>query len=158
MWIVWIAAGILVVLVVYLLNWATSDGLDNLDDAEKVAVQFWTVELFHYDKQKMEQLIVPNTEINTDAKPLYPPKPGKVFVTSFPKRIDKREVYMYISPELDKVNGLLQQLTLVLENGEWKVLDEKGYETRRIPFEDFQQTPEYKMMFGNAEWKEVTIH
>jgi hypothetical protein len=53
---------------------------------------------------------------------------------------------------------LLQQLTLVLENGEWKVLDEKGYETRRIPFEDFQQTPEYKMMFENAEWKEVTIH
>jgi hypothetical protein len=154
----WIAAGILVVLAAYFLIQATSDGQDNLDDAEKVAVQFWTVELFHYNKQKMEQMIDPTSNINTDAKPLYPPKPGKVFVTSFPKKLDERQVYMYISPELDNHNALLKQVTLVLENGEWKVLDEKGYETRRIPFEDFQQTPEYKMMFENAEWKEVTIH
>jgi hypothetical protein len=153
---IWIAAGILVVLSAYLIHWATSN---DLDDAEKVAVEFWTAELFHHDKQKMEHLISSKSTIDTNEKLLYPPKPGKVFVTSFPEGPDERQVFMYVSPELDKENGLLKQLTLVMENGEWKVLDSKGIDTHgRLPFEAFQGTPEYKAMFGNAEWKEVTIH
>jgi hypothetical protein len=107
----------------------------------------------------MDRLLSSKSTVNTSEKLLYPPKPGKVFVTSFPVGTDERQVFMYVSPELDKENGLLKQLTLVMENGEWKVLDYRGYETRsRLPFEAFQGTPEYKAMFGNAEWKEVTIH
>jgi hypothetical protein len=156
----WIAVGILVVLVVYLLI-ATSDGQDDLDDAEKVAVQFWTASLFHNDKQTQDRLISSKSTIDTGVKLLHPTKPGKVWITSFPEGSDERQVYMYISPELDEDGALLQQLTLVMENGQWKVLDAKGIETHThnpLPFEAFQGTPQYKAMFGNAEWKEVTIH
>lgn len=154
--IIWVTAGLFLLLAAYgFIHWMASN---DLDDAEKVAVEFWTAEYFHYDKQTMDRLLSSQSQEDTTIK-FIPIRPGTVWITSLPKGSNKTEVYMYISPELQSNGSLLKKIDLVTENGQWKVLDSKGIKTEGdLSFEAFQGTPQYQMIFGNAQWKEVTIH
>jgi hypothetical protein len=146
-----------VVVMITLSSCATKQ--DELDPAEKVAVDFWKAYYIHFDKSKLEKLLTSHNHVDTDTEPV-PMLPGTIWITSFDYGQNSKLVWIYVSPEL--LNGYRKPLYRVgvdKENGQWKVtLVQDDFDVRNnFTFEAFKETTFYKENFGGAEWKEVTI-